>query len=372
MAHWNRAQKSPSAYAPMLGLQLSLICTASCRSCAYSCEPRGGPVMSEIEARKIIDGAEGLNLKPIIAFTGGEPFLHYDLLKAVGGYAKDRLGYKLNVSTNGFWAKTPGKARRIMEEMAGLGLIALLFSVDDFHREYIDLKRVENGVRAAVDAGIACHLQCIETRSTRNIDWYRRHMDLPSDSDLVKWSGNPCDPVGRAARSVPPEELTLDWRKQPDCCSMLLALIVGVDGRVHNCCGTANREIPSLGNAYENPLPEIVNQANADPVLNALAAWGGPYLLAHVLAENGLPEYGENFYTSACHACHAIFSDPRATALVKEKLAPQQAELVGNRLMAQAMHREWAQGKGGDNLLMPGTGYELDGAAIDSEERRSA
>jgi MoaA/NifB/PqqE/SkfB family radical SAM enzyme len=343
---------------PMLGFQLSLNCNARCRICNYDCSAIDGPVVSEARVKGILNQVEGLKLKPIIAFSGGEPFLHYDLLKNLGKFIQKHIGYKLNISTNGFWATSPKRARTVLGELAGLGLVSLLFSVDDFHSEYIGLKRVETGVKEAVRLGIACHLQCIETRSSRKIDWYRENMDIPDDEKLVKWSANPCDPIGRANRSIPPEELIRNWKNKPDKCTMFMIRMVSLEGEVYNCCGSANMALPSAGNAFHEPLPDIIHRANADPVLNAIAAWGGPYLLANLLAENGFSRYAKLHYTSACHACHDIFNNPEAVFILKEKLASRQGEMVALRLLAWAMYREWSKRDEGGDLPVPASGYE--------------
>ena len=350
-----KPSQDPSAHLQLLCFQLSLTCNAACRACAYDCHPSRGPVIPEEKVNEILEQAEDIEMNRTIAFTGGEPFLHYNLLKRLSTRVKDRLGYDLTVSTNCFWAATPERARRIVGEMSELGLAYLLVSVDDFHQEYIDLERVENGVQAAVDQGVRCVLQGMETRSSRKMDWYREHMDIPSDPELIQWNPTPSDPVGRAAKDIPADDLLLNWRKQAGCCSMLRAFIVNADGAVSNCCGSANGGLPHIGNAFEEPMADIFKRVNADPLLNALAAWGGPSLLMDILRERGFTEYAERSYTSPCHACHSIFHDPRAMEIVQNQLALRRAELVATRLFAQKQHMNWKLGGEKEELYVLGT-----------------
>jgi MoaA/NifB/PqqE/SkfB family radical SAM enzyme len=300
----------------------------------------------------VLDQAEEISLNRTVAFTGGEPFLHYDFLKRLARSVQEKLGYQLSVSTNCFWAGSARRARQMLEEMQALGLTSLLISVDDFHQQHIALEKVKTAAHEAVDLGLACVFQCVETRTSRQIGWYEEQVGVPAVPDRVKWTPIPCDPLGRAAREIPESELRLSWRNQPGYCSMLRGIIINYDGRVTHCCGSANAGLPFIGNAFEEPLPDIVKRANADPLLNALAAWGGPYLLLDVLAKNGMPAYADRSYTSPCHACHVIFENRRAMAILQEALSSRRTELVAARLMAQAAFQEWNRNKAGEELTL--------------------
>ena len=60
-----------------------------------------------------------------------------------------------------------------------------------------------------------------------------------------------------------------------------------------------------------------------------------------------------NKYVSACHACHALFKDQKAMALLKEKLVSQQVELMTARLLAWANQSDWRISENKDSYAIP-------------------
>ena len=84
-------------------------------------------------------------------------------------------------------------------------------------------------------------------------------------------------------------------------------------------------------------MPAIVARANADPLLNALAAYGGPYLLMELLARRGRPQFSERRYAGNCHACEAVLGDAGAMRAVMPEIAEHALELIVERV---AVHRQ--------------------------------
>lgn len=347
------AEDHSAAPGQMLGLQLSHRCNVACRSCVFDCGPRNGDVMPLRDARKVLERARNLPLVPVIGLTGGEPFLQPGVLKDLCRFIRDHLDFKISISTNAFWAGTERQAHAVLEELQDLGLIALLISVDDFHQEFVALRNIRNAIRAAADLSISCILQCVETRTSRKANDYVHELNLDSKEELVRSVSIACDPVGRATREIPQDEFVYCWQNKAGICSMLQMWIIDPSGNVLPCCGTAAHALPALGNAFEESLVDIVHRANADPLLNALAAWGGPFLLFRELAENGMPAYETRSYVSACHACHSLFRDRVAMNVLKERLASRQVELVAARLIAQRSHAEWRSSGEGDGFPIP-------------------
>jgi hypothetical protein len=337
----------------ILALQLSLNCQAACRPCVYDCHPKRSRVMSLAEARGIIDQARGMSLTRDFGFSGGEPFLHLDLVRELCRHIRKNFGYKISISTNGFWADSPGRAAAILGELVESGLWALLVSVDDFHLEFVDARRIETCVRTAVGLGVKCSIQSIETRSSRKVKDLQAALDIPTDSRLVEWVPVPCDPVGRGERMIPSGELLLDWKNKPGVCSMLKVWIVDPDGWVFACCGTALSDYLRLGNAFEEDLSDIARRANVDPLLNALAAWGGPHLLIDLLAEAGDSRYADESFTSACHACHRLFQDRAAVERVLPTLKERWMDLLASRLVAHKQVYEGQRAQSPDGIWLP-------------------
>lgn len=341
------------AHLQILALQLSHNCFSGCRPCVYDCRPNRSRVMQADEAKSIIDQARTMALTKNFGFSGGEPFLHLDLLHELFRHVKDHFGYKMSISTNAFWAKSQTTSKNVLKELVDLGLWSLLVSVDDFHQEYVDVQNIEHCVRAATDLGVKCFMQCIETRSSRKTEDFKKSLRIPADSELVEWASIPCDPVGRGEREIPSEDLILEWKVRPGICSMLKVWIVDPDGWVSACCGTASSDYLKAGNAFKEPLADIIHRANVNPLLNALAAWGGPFLLMDLLRDQGFPGFAEGVYTGPCHACHTVLGNREAVEKILPALESRQLDLVMSRLVAQKQAHQHYQQKGEDNIWLP-------------------
>ena len=81
-------------------------CNAACDICCFSCSPEKGSVMDAHLMADVIDQAEGIDGLKYIGFSGGEPFLYYDLIRDGLARAKAK-GFATSVATNGFWGAWP-------------------------------------------------------------------------------------------------------------------------------------------------------------------------------------------------------------------------------------------------------------------------
>src|ERR1035441_8064452 len=159
----------------ILSIQLSWNCNARCRQCMVTGSKERSRVMSFAEATRIIDQLEHLPLTRFVGFTGGEVFLHYDLLLQLGRYIQKKFGYGLGVATNCFWAEDRAKAREVLSSLAALGLSELLVSLDDFHLEFIRAKCVENCLREALALGINITVQTVRSRTGHDAAWFQEN-----------------------------------------------------------------------------------------------------------------------------------------------------------------------------------------------------
>lgn len=346
------------AHLQILALQLSYNCNAGCRQCVYDCSPNKSRVMTLPEAKQLIDQTKDLFLTENVGFSGGEPFLHLDILKELFPYVKDKFNYLMSVSTNCFWATTRKKTASVLKELQQSGLWSLLISIDDFHLEFIEQKKIENCVNTALDLGIKCFMQTIETNTSHTIDYFKKTFDLPQNNDLIEWVPISCDPVGRAKSHVTSEELRFNWTPKVGTCSMLRVWIADPYGYVVACCGTANSDLLIAGNAFKEPLKDIVDRANVNPLFNSLAAWGGPFLLFKLLAEKGQEHYMQRSYTSACHACHEVLQDKNAIEILLDTLEEQKLDLLMSRLAAHQQIYDYEQTIDRKKVWLPAPGFK--------------
>jgi hypothetical protein len=145
------------------GLILSYKCSAECLHCMYACSPRwSGDWISQEDLQKILMqlagkiepspyGPETVGINYGLHFTGGEPFLHYELLcKAV------EITHQLHipstfVETNCYWCVSDKVARDKLQLLKEKGLHGILISVNPFYLEYVPFERTERAIRISLE-----------------------------------------------------------------------------------------------------------------------------------------------------------------------------------------------------------------------------
>ncbi|NIV37308.1 MAG: 4Fe-4S cluster-binding domain-containing protein, partial [Anaerolineae bacterium] len=82
-----------------------------------------------------------------VHFTGGEPFLNFELLLRLTAMAKG-LGIPTTfVETNGFWARDDEPAREKLLALRDAGLDGILISANPFILEQVPFERTERAAR---------------------------------------------------------------------------------------------------------------------------------------------------------------------------------------------------------------------------------
>ncbi|MCM1176017.1 MAG: radical SAM protein [Blautia sp.] len=148
-------------------------CTAQCENCYLGCSPDNAHVADKSFLNYIIDRAKESGFAEYMNFTGGEPFLFYDLLREGAVYAK-QCGFKVSVDTNGFWGNWTES--EIRAKLAGLKIDKLNISVDSFHRKYIPESYIENIITVAADLNLRVRLMIGETVSGESAGHFFQNM----------------------------------------------------------------------------------------------------------------------------------------------------------------------------------------------------
>lgn len=326
-----------SVHHQILSLQLSWNCNARCRHCMVSARNSRSRVMSLKEGKRLIDQLAQMPLTRFVGFTGGEAFLHYGLMLELCNYVHEKYGYDLGVATNGFWAEDRAHAMEMLVPLTRMGLAEILVSLDDFHLEFVDPDRVVCCLKTAVELGLRVTVQTIKGRTGRDAKWFQEHLDVPRPPAL-RWVETPLHPAGRARKALASDEIPCEWTNQVGRCTALRVWNVGPQGDVVPCCGTAFSPALRLGNAFKEDLSAIVNRGNLNPLVNTLAAWGGPYLLIKTLEAHGEDRFSNRRWASHCHACDELLRDQEALALLDRELPAHQMEAVTARLYS---HELW-------------------------------
>ena len=175
-------------------------CDLACRHCRAEAQPMHDPLaLNTVEAKKLIDQIESFGKpRPLLIFTGGDPFKRSDLIELIR-YASD-LGLPVGVSPSGTSLLTADNLRKVQE--AGAKAISLSIDGSDARR-HDDFRRVPgsfqwttNGWKTARELGLKVQINTTVSR-------YNLH-DLPNIFKLVAekgaftWSLFFLVPVGRA------------------------------------------------------------------------------------------------------------------------------------------------------------------------------
>ena len=143
------------------GLILSYRCSASCRHCMYACSPSwNADWISEEDLAATLQtlsgriqpapgGEQTMSLNHGLHFTGGEPFLNFELLCRAVRMAKSLRIPSLFVETNCYWARTDRETREKLLELKACGLAGILISINPFYLEYVPFQRSERAISIA-------------------------------------------------------------------------------------------------------------------------------------------------------------------------------------------------------------------------------
>jgi len=285
-------------------------CDISCAHCYFSCHPSSGADMTRQEAEDYINEAAAIPSMRWVSFTGGEPFLLLELLKALVPYVAER-GMKSECVTNCSWATSPERIRDELEELAGLGLDALNISVDDFHQAHVPFERVRNCYEAARGLGLKTVIMCTTSKSSRlRLEEISRLLGggvyilgrrRPESFSAIGVE-SAFTPIGRATELPLEERIIGDKSLEGPCDAVLRDIGVKPGGEVMPCCSAASQlEALKVGNIADGGLPRLLEDAWKGPIFNILSS-KGPL---------GLPKaaFGDGPYVNKCHLCHELLKD---------------------------------------------------------------
>jgi hypothetical protein len=134
-----------------LGIIITYRCHSRCRHCLYNCGPGWEKTPTSLEnLRAALEVAASWNPAPQVHITGGEPFLHFELLLEGVAIAAE-LGLRSYVETNANWCTDGDEALARFAALRGAGLDAVLISCSPFHAESIPPVRTLTATHAALE-----------------------------------------------------------------------------------------------------------------------------------------------------------------------------------------------------------------------------
>jgi len=269
-----------------LHILLTYQCTFECDHCFVWGGPWQSGTLTLAQIRRILDEARQAGVEWIY-FEGGEPSMYYSTLLAGVQEAK-KMGFRVGVVSNGYWAISLEDAVGFLRPFAGL-LEDLSISNDLYHYSTEQSQQARDAVEAARQLGIPVGEICVAQPEDVNAASVRGQ--LPESGAAVMYRG-------RAVEKLAPRAIHRSWELFTECPHENLgdAGRCHLDplGNLHICQGI------SLGNIFEKPLKEIIERydAEAHPICGPLLV-GGP---AALVTEYALPH--EEKYADACHLCY--------------------------------------------------------------------
>lgn len=270
-----------------LHLLLTYQCNLECDHCFVWGSTRQSGTMTLRSIRRILRQARSVGTIKSIYFEGGEPLLYYPVL-VKGARMAARMGFRVGIVSNAYWATTVEDALAWLRPLAGL-IQDLSVSSDLYHWSEKLSQQARDARAAAERLRIPIGTICIAQPEATNAA--PATGQLPPGESAVMYRGRAAEKlVARAARhpweqftECPHEDLREPGRVHVDSL-----------GNLHICQGIV------IGNMLRTPLLKICRTYDPDahPVTGPLLA-GGP---AEMVRRYGLAH--EELYADACHLCY--------------------------------------------------------------------
>jgi radical SAM protein with 4Fe4S-binding SPASM domain len=211
-----------------------------------------------------IDQAKEIPEMRTVGFSGGEPFLYYDLLKKGMDYAKSK-GFNVSVATNGFWGAWEDKL--LEERIRNLPVDHISFSYDYYHSEFVGEEAFARALNLCKSLKISHNVGIGETKDKKANDFL---LSLGSEKYLMDFYIYPYLRVGRA-NEIPDEAYYRFYDTEKIKCRDGGYLAIRYDGEVFPCCVQTIFDTPfSLGNIKENSLKDILKSSDKLKLLGVL------------------------------------------------------------------------------------------------------
>ena len=244
--------------------------------------------------------------------SGGELLLNpgklYEIIRRIRKYHDKDLG----ISTNGFWATSPEKAKEVVKNLKELGITGIAISADSFHQEFIPVERPQEAAKALVAAGLKTHSYAMETRvkeEVMNSKIINRESSqiasLLSDELGIPKAPTSIRSIGKGSQINSPKNNRIPSGPCTDLSECLgkrspfNPAMVWIDayGNVMVCYGII------IGNVNQTSFPEIINNYHPDAnPITATIAGKGPISLYELAKEHRLQL--PDTYFDTCDLCY--------------------------------------------------------------------
>ncbi|MCR5608183.1 MAG: SPASM domain-containing protein [Lachnospiraceae bacterium] len=299
-------------------------CNARCAICYQSAGSENNNHIDINKAKKCIEEAITLDtLNPRFHLAGGEAFLYMDDCIDLFSTAK-KAGYKtISATTNAFWCTDKEKAKNFCNILKDNGMTYIEISWDNWHKDFIKPKAIENCIMACYENEITTNLRILTTKS-HSMEEALNRLDEKVIPYIGQITSSPVFAVGRATEVIPGEDFYLQRGGLGTPCYSSLNLTINAHGEVYPCCaGFDQCRDYSLGSIYDESIIDIVKRTNNDPIIRRLV-FLTPSAFLPILKEKGVA-IEEKCYNN-CQLCSRIFSKKENIDIIKEHFEKRKQE----------------------------------------------
>jgi hypothetical protein len=305
---------SKALYPRDIGIILTYRCHSACKHCLYNCGPRWElEPMSDVGLREALDTVTLWPRPPQVHFTGGEPFLHFDLLLDGVRWAVER-GIVNYVETSASWCIDDEEVRQRFVALQEAGLEAVLISCSPFHAEKIPPARTMRAVQASLEVFGSRGTIVYQPEYLKIIQFFDIDRPTPlshyeetfggEDAGRILWQGYGIISGGRAGymlgHLVPryPAESFAETNCMRDILYAHHSHFDLYGNYISGFCGGLK-----IGSWRE--LPQVLDDFRAGryPALIEILIERGPYGLAQMAQEDYGYRPDPAGYTGKCHLC---------------------------------------------------------------------
>ncbi len=337
---------------------LSHACPLKCNFCCSTREVVG---RGRIQRDTIRDSMLNFACEPSVSafgFTGGDPFLYLEDIKAAVREARDYgVTQPIQMTTSAYWAESREQVTALLAELQALGLDQLMLSYDHEHARWVTPDQIRMVCEAAAKLGIRIVISATFWNEGEQL------ADLLPDvaaAPGITTINHVVTPMGRAKTSSAwPRRYNVPVQAKMSCFMPGEYLFsVYPDGEVYPCCGGGFQIEAGLscGNINRDPPARILyaGLANFHVRLAKEFGWG----VLYALIEREAPELAAQLPSienadSVCEICRDLHLK------LAEQLAPYQQVIEREYARARAT-REWQRAGGPERRAIPGGEVTLD------------
>jgi hypothetical protein len=321
----------PSSFA----FHVTYTCPLTCAHCCFNSSP---DVRDTLTPDRIVRSIAALpDDLDMVAFTGGEPFLHgANLTRYVD--ASHLRGFRTRIVTSAYFAKTADIALRRMQPLKQAGLDELSISWDDFHEAFVSFECVRVLCAVSIDLGISVAINSVQSNATKwRAEVIREQLGELADSVEVVCESD-LNLTGRAEEVFDVDDLRASRFLGP-CPYVLTGPTLSAKGHLLACCGVipnSERLIVAHDSRPEALQGDIEGALN-DPLLLWLHLRGPYDLLERASRERGLPVPPRDEIGGNCEACRRLFDADSAHDLIDPFLKTRAGSILDEVMLLESL-----------------------------------